>query len=88
MDLRTLVLNCVHVRKECSVGKTLDAEYELTGGYLSINAARRSSYKKQRSTPQKDPVERCELCGITSPSHVREECPALTRECHKCKQVT
>ena len=64
-----------------------DAEYELTGGYSSINAARRSSYKKQRSTPQVDPVERCEFCGITRPSHVREECPALTRECHKCKQV-
>ena len=64
-----------------------DAEYQLTGGYLSINAARRSTYKKQCSTPQVDPVERCQFCGITSPSHVREECPALTRECHKCKQV-
>ena len=64
-----------------------DAEYQLTGGYSSINAARRSSYKKQRSIPKVDRVERCEFCGITSPSHVREECPALTRECHKCKQV-
>ena len=64
-----------------------DAEYELTGGYSSVNAARRSSYKKQRSTPQVDPVERCEFCRITSPSHVREEYPALTKECHKCKQV-
>ena len=63
------------------------AEYQLKGGYSSINAARRSSYKKQRSTPQMDPVERCEFCEMISPSHVREECPVLTREFHKCKQV-
>ena len=40
-----------------------DAEYQLTGGCLSINATHRSSYKKQGSTPQVDPVERCEFCG-------------------------
>ena len=81
--------SCRLTRENFSVNaaRQSDAEYELTGGYSSINAARRSSYKKQRSTPQVDSVQRCEFCGITSPSHVREECPALTRECHKCKQV-
>ena len=100
LDLERVVWNCKSTessketelrltRENFSVNaaRQSDMEYQLTGGWSSINAAPRSSYKKQCSTPQVDPVERCEFCGITSPSHVREKFPALTRECHKCKQV-